>query len=431
MWDYWLNGAHGRCGSGCASPLHGIYDAYMAEPREGKALTNAEKALAHLFELRVALGFALEDVINLSTGTSDEDHYLAKSGLQYMALEFHRFNEMHDYLMSQLGEEGRAAASHLMPISKRVREISRGMPDLRDDVVHPGSGLFGVVSLLDSGDHAPGLVPENSYLSCANLVNTFVDGLMHAIPGEFRSSLSKLPPNAASMSLYDFRRFPDRVSDYKRRNPIHCIALDSVGDEAIPIASELIRLRWTFQATVEIYKHTNNLQTIKHGMSRLWGELERQRLLLYVKHMVIELYILLDLCDRMRKAGLEPSKDAIIGKLYGHRGEITRLRNLAVRWDAGGEYSPFPVEVERGIGHERLLLLVSVAAEWVRINANHYQEKCDDSAQIPDLPDMVRRLDFVEAEREAALYRVRAGNELERRRAVPVAAQAQPAARVP
>lgn len=422
MWDYWLNEAHGRCDGICASPLHGIYGAYMAEPHDGATPTKAEKAMAHLFELRVALGFALEDVINLSTGTSDEDHYLAKSGLQYMALEFHRFNEMHDYLMSQLGKASRAAVSHLMPISKRVREISAGMPDLRDDVVHPGSGLFGVVSLMGSSSREASLVPENAYLSCANLVNTFIDGLMHAIPGEFRSSLSKLPPNAASMRLYNFREFPDQVSDYKRQNPIHCIALDSAGDGAIPIASELIRLRWAFQATGEIYKHTNNLQTIKHGMSRLWCELERQRLLVYVRHMVIELYILLDLCDRMRKAGLDPSSDAIISELCEHRGEITRLRNLAVRWNASGEYSPFPVEVERGIGLERLLLLVSVAAEWVRINANHYQERCDDAAQIPDLPDMDRRLDFVEAEREAALYRVRASNELERRRAVPVAA---------
>jgi len=422
LWDYWLNEAHGECEGGCASPLHGIYESYMAEPRERSSPTKAEKALVHLFELRVALDFALEDVINLSTGTSDEDHYLAKSGLQYMALEFHKFNKMHDYLMSQLGEGRRAAMAHLMPISERIREISRDMPDLRNDVVHPGSGLFGVASLLGSNSHAAGLVPENSYLSCANLVNTFIDGLMHAIPEEFRSALSKLPPNAASMKLYDFRSFPDQVSRYKEQNPVHCIALDSMGDAAIPIASELIRLRWAFQATVEIYRHTNNLQTIPHGMSRLWGELERQRLLLYVRHVVIELYILLDLCDRMHKGGLDLSGDATIGELCKHRGEITRLRTLAARWDAEGEYSPFPVEIERGIGHERLLLLASVASEWARINANHYQKICDDGAQIPDLPDMDRRLDFVEAEREAALYRIRAGNELDRRRAVPVAA---------
>lgn len=422
MWDYWLNEAHGECGVACKSPLHGIYAAYMGNPGGREELTEVERALARLFELRVALDFSLNDVINLTTGSSDEDHYLAKSGLQYMTLEFHKFNKIYNYLMGKLDESQRASMSHLTPICERMRELSEGMPDLRDDVVHPGTGLFGVVSLLESDSRKPGLVPENSYLSCANLVNTFIDGLMHAIPEEFRSSLSKLPPNAASMKLYDFREFPDQVADYNRKNPIRCVALDRMGDGGMPIASELIRLRWALRGTVEIYKHTNNLQTIKHGMSRLWGELERQRLLVYVRHMVIELYILLDLCDRMRKGGLDPSKDAIISELYGHRGKITRLRNLAVHWDADGEYVPFPVEVEHAIGHERLLLLVSAAAEWVRINANHYQEKCDGDAQIPDLPDMDRRLDFVEGEREAALYRVRAHNILDRLRAAPVAA---------
>jgi len=422
LWDYWLNEAHGECDGACESPLHEIYAAYMDKPSREGGLTGVEKALAHLFELRVALDFSLNDVINLTTGTSDEDHYLAKSGLQYMTLEFHKFNKIYDYLMGQLGESQRASMSHLMPICERVRELSEGMPDLRDDVVHPGSGLFGIVSRLDHGSQAPGQVPENSFLVCANLVNAFIDGLMHSMPGEFCSSLSKLPPNAASMRLYDFRKFPDQVADYNRKNPVRCVALDRMGGGGVPIASELIRLRWALRGTVEVYRHTNSLQTVAHGMPKLWVELERQRLLLYVRHMVIELYILLDLCDKMREGGLDPPKDAVIRELCDHRGEITRLRTLAVKWDAVGEYSPFPVEIERGIGHGRLLLLASAAAEWVRINANHYQEKCDGDAQIPDLPDMVRRLDFVEAEREAALYRVRARNGLDRMRAVPVAA---------
>ena len=415
MWDYWFDEPHGGCGPDCASPLHRVYAAYMDSPSLQKPPTDLDRTLAHMFELRLLLDIVLEDTRHLELTTSDQDHHLIKSRFQYMALDFYKFDELHGLLVNQLDEEQGASISHLSPILERVRELMSSMQNLRHDVVRPSSGLFGVLDELDADGLPLKCATENSFLVCAHLINTFIDGLLHAMPDMFCFAFSKLAPNDISVKLYDYESFQDRVSSYLKKNPIHCIDFDSVGAAAPPIASEMIRLGWALQRLVDIHQFTILLQSVPHKMSQLWIKLQHQRITLYTKHMAIELHVLLALYDKMCAAGhTSLTDDAIVKDLLAHRDAIGRLRDMAVLQNGDAGSGQFSEAVERDIGHGRLLLLASVASEWARNNATHYRETCKGSAQIPDLPAPVRRIDFMAAERDAALYRVRAHNALER-----------------
>ena len=337
MWDYWLDEPHARRGAAYESPLHGIYAAYMAGPNGSAAPAGTGRALARLLELRMSLDLALDDAAGLLARSSGEGHHLARSSMQYRALEFHKFNRIHDYLMDRLDAARRASISHLIPISRQARALSAGMPDLRGDIVHPGSGLFGAVALPGPNGGAPGPAPGGSYLTCASLVNTFIDGLMHAIPQEFCSSLSGISPDVPEPC--DFARLDASVSAHIAQNPVRCIALGRMGDAAIPVASELVRLRWALHGAAAAYGFTSELRAVPHAMPWPWDALQLQRLALYTRHMVIELHILVELCDRMRNAGLDAPGHSTVSEICEDREEVARLRALAVGWDASTDCS--------------------------------------------------------------------------------------------
>ena len=414
MWDYWLDEQHGGCDSGCASPLHRVYAAHMDLSSPRGQLTGLDRTLVSLFELRVSLDIVLEETTNLTLSTSDEDHHLIKSGFQYMALDFHKFNELHGSLVVHLDERERLSISHLSPILEEVHKLTSGMQDLRHDVVHPGSGLFGVLDELDANGVPLKSAPENSFLVCAHLINTFIDGLMHAMPGQFCAALSKIPSDMP-IRLYDHSRISDKMDAYIAQNPANCVDYGQLKNGSLYIASELVRVRWALHDALGRHKLQNDVLSGDNQHSPLWNRLERHKILNCVKQMVIELCVLFVLHDKMRSASpAPPADDAIIGDLLAHRDDIGRLRDLAVLQNGDADGEPFSAVLDETLGYDQLILLVSAASEWARINVNHYRERCAESAQIPDLPAPVRRLDFLAAERDAALYRVRAHNALER-----------------
>ncbi len=416
MWDYWLDEAPGECsadcGAECASPIHRTHAAYMAPTSGSGRQGKLDRTLVDMFEFRIGLDFALREAAGLVPGTSDEDHCLIKSSLQYLALDLHRFVDMYDGLLSQL-KDAKVELSHLQPLSDEVRKLVLGMPDMRDRIASPGNGMVEVGQSPDSAMVASHGA-ERPYFACATMALALLDGLLHAMPESFCAALSKIP-SEAPIGLSDWASLSSRIDAYVAQNPTHCADYDQMGDGAIHTASELIRIRCALYDALGRHRLQNEVQSMGNTLSPLWNRLERHKILNCVKQMVIELHILFDLHGRMRDAsGASFPDDAITRDLTSHAGEISRLRDMAVRWSANANRESFSAALESALGYDGLLFLASVASEWVRVNANHYQEKCEGSALIPDLPDMVRRLDFVEAERDAALYRIKAHNALER-----------------
>ncbi len=419
MWDYWFDDSPGECdsecGPKCISPIHRTYAAYMAPQPVPEPLNVLDATLVRMFDLRIALDFVLSDTINLTWSSSDRGHYLIRSRLQYMALDFHTFGDMADGLVEQLDEARRNSISHLLPVLHRAHELASGMPDMRRKAVRPGIGLFGDVNRPNGNEYVPPFADEESFLVCANLALTFIDGLLYAIPDTFCSALSKIPPNGSTVSPCDHDSISKESSSYMEKNPIHCVDFDRMGKDAPRVATELIRVRWALRSALDRHKLACIDIALPNRMSRLWNTLLRPKLVLCAKQVIIELHTLLALYDTMRSAGCTPSlDDAIVGNLLEHRDAITRLRNTAVSRDDAADYEPFFDLIEREIGHERLILLASVAHEWILANSNHYQERCAGYALVPDLPDMTRRIDFLEAARKASFYRVKAKNALDR-----------------
>ncbi len=408
MQDYWLDDAYEPLGENGNFVPYKMFSAYIDSPPSAEPLTDLESAAVHMFELRLLLDLEIEDMISSPPEMSDLGQYVVISTLRHMSIHAHKFVRVLNDFNVQLGATQEMRVAHLGNIEKRIRHTINALPDLRNSVPR----LKIDTQEMYTGE---GQMRENSFLTCANMINMFIDGITHALPDVFQTALAKVTVNNTKIELDNPRSLPNAIERQKKETSIHCLNIAGMGTSVLPQIAELIRLHWGLSIAINKYLHVAKFYAEGHEAPELWNRTQGLKMSHYLRHVVMELAAFLDIYPTIKEAdgGGTADDDAIVD-LLAHGNAIRDLWRHIAHWDAGARHEDFASALYAKIEVGKLLPMAAGIAEWARVNAIHYQTRCPDSPQVPDVPQVIREIDPEIAEREVSLARVRAQNALER-----------------
>ena len=399
--DYWLDEAHGLCRGGCGFLLHGLFGRYMADPVPDEPPSELDKVIAQMFEARFTASFALDDFYEFAVGPDAyPNHYKAKAAIQRAPIEITRFKEMVGRFRGGLGSKNGQAVSVLDPMAQKIYALGDALEPVRDHAAHPDSGVYGIAS---KAKRTSGEEPEleDKVIKSAHMIAMYADCAMHQFPDCFRRALSRATVGDLGSSLPDPISWKDDVSEFKRKNPIAPIRFDRVGTGNVPLMSELLGIRNALQVVSVAH---DLLDLIARGSAkepRLWVMVQHRKLAYYEQYTALETINFFDLYQKIKEAGLVGYDDNVIKLLNRHEKAIRALRLLVAHWEAG---SDFVTEVNRRIGHKRLLLVAALVEEWARCNGNEYTDRVGLDG-IPEPDPETRRLALRRIKREVARVR--------------------------
>jgi len=399
--DYWLEEAHGPCHGGCGFLLHGLFGRYMGDPVPSEPPTELDKVIAQMFEARFTASFALDDLYEFAEEPDAyPNHYKVKAAIQRAPIEITKFREMVGRFRGGLGAGNGQAVSVLDPMAQKIYALRDALEPVRDHAAHPDSGVYGIAS---KAKRTSGEEPEleDKVIKSAHMIAMYVDCAMHQFPDCFRHALSRATVGDLGASLPDPISWKDDVSEFKRKNPIAPIRFDRVETGDVPLMSELLGIRNALQVVSVALDHLGWIARGSAKEPRLWVMIQHRKLACYEQYAALETINFFDLYQKIKGAGLVGYDDSVIRLLNRHKRAIRDLRLLVAHWKAG---SDFVTEVNRGIGHKRLLLVAALVEEWARCNGNDYTDRVglDD---IPEPSPATRRLALGRIEREVAQVR--------------------------
>jgi len=412
--DYWLDEAGDYVGGDGAFLPYRMLGAYAAEPPRGAELTGQEAAMAGLFELRLMLDFESYRVLCAPPETTTLGHHVLESSMGHMAMETLKFDGLYWAFYSRLGGSRKGAVSHLLTVAQEASRMAARARAMADRGRADGDGA-GNAGPLDER----GMSPESEMLACAGLVNTAIDGTMHAMPDEFLGALGKAAQGGHVAGIGDpeafFRGIPERVGE----RPIRCMRIERAGEAALPLLARLARIRWGIYADIGSQRNMHKMQEGYRGVSKIGMEILAQRMSWNLRHMALDLESFLDTYRGISAAAGGGAADGVVADVLANEAAIRRLCGIVRRGGAGGR-EPFAAAILEGIGYGKFLLLAAGASEWAGVNMGHYRARCPDGGPLPDLPWRVRRVDHEAVDRAVALARARARGAMAR--ACPAAA---------
>jgi len=322
--------------------------------------------------------------------------------MDHMAMEARKFGGMYWAFYDMLDGSRRGAVSHLLAVAQEASRMAgraRGM----DGRARAGGGEAGNAGPLDER----GMSPESAVVACAGLVNTAIDGTMHAMPDGFLVALSKAAQGGHVAGIGEpaefFGDIPRRVGE----RPIRCMRIERAGEAALPLLAKLARVRWGIYADINSQRNMHSMREGYRGVSEIGMEILAQRMSWNLRHMALDLESLLEAYREISEAAGNGTADGVVADVLANEEAIRRLCGIVRRGGAGGR-EPFALALLEGIGYGRFLLLAAGAAEWAGVNVGHYQARCPGSPPLPDLPWRVRRVDHEAVDRAVALARARA-----------------------
>lgn len=371
--------------------LHEMLDRYMRPPAVSARLTPLDNATVQMFEARFTFGFIREDIYAYVKYPSDDRYYTLRAAQQRVPIELRIMKKSMGEFYHHLDKDQLTALRHLNPVAAELSDTYRRLDRLRKFAAHAKSGVYGIVSQMDSVSDGEDTL-ETLSLTSTHLVEILVDGAMHAHPNLFAGALAKTYVADMCSILPNFRTFPDTSEEFRTRHPISLISPKNMARARPEIMSELMKLRWAFRLPVPIMSYINCVQAALPHMPLLWIQLWRHKIVFWARHVTIELANFFDLHGQMCSEGIA-TRNGIAGVVSAHQDTIMELRDLAAHWRSPSRFSR---ELEVRIGYEDLLLVAGWAAEWARVNANACQEELG-SDQIRPPDNMVRRLTLGEA----------------------------------
>ena len=360
MWDYWINGSDSAHAPD-QSCLEMLFDQYVAEPTCDDPLTVPDKALVQMFELRLLIDFALEDILVSSLLDTDEAYYTSKASLAYISNAFQTFDELRRKGFSKLPRHIKRSIRHLDHVYEEVNrqfgQIEALLPDPvanpvrapkqkratiktpRNAFAHPDYDHQDQRSWYGSkatDDYAQ----FNATLICANLINVYIDGIAHAIPDELARIFGRIDINTKPLTFHDYcsaQNCIPRIDD----TDICLIDLDSLPKDAKPLLGAIVDLRRDIRTiTINASDHL----CLNPPFSTLAiNSPHRYKIIFHIKYLTILLHKFVEWCNELtRIKNALFVDDPIIKQLLACEPEIKKLRMHSTHIQKDKPFISFP-----------------------------------------------------------------------------------------